>query len=264
MSVLQAIVLGALQGATEFLPVSSSGHLVIGRELLGLSDIPVLFDVLLHIATLTAVVVVLRRQVLAVATGTLRYLIGRRDEPARVMARIAVIIVCATLVTGILGVALRMVVDADDARTASALFLVTAVLLIAGKTRRGARTQADLGVVDGIVIGLFQAVAVLPGISRSGATITAGLFRGLDRGQAGEFSFLLSIPAILGALVLTLGDAEVLTAQLSVTALLAGCAAAMVVGATSIVLLLRLLRRGRLYLFAAYLVPLGIFGLIAF
>lgn len=264
MNVLQAVILGAVQGATEFLPVSSSGHLVIGRELLGLSGVPALFDVLLHIATLVAVVVVLRRRVLEVLVGTLRYLAGKRDETARAMARVAAIIVLATLVTGVVGVALRTVVNAESARIASALFLVTAVLLVASKTQRGTRTQSDLGVVDGIVIGLFQSVGVLPGISRSGATIAAGLFRGLDRSQAGEFSFLLSIPAILGALVLTAGDAGALTAQLSVPALLAGCAAALVVGTASIVLLLRLLRRGRLYLFAAYLVPLGIYGLIAF
>jgi undecaprenyl-diphosphatase len=264
MNTLQAIALGAMQGATEFLPVSSSGHLVVARELFQVADVPVLFDVLLHVATLLAVVVVLRRRVWAFITALGRWGVRRATEQDRPYLRLIPIIIVTTAVTGAVGVGLDASFDIRNPRVTSGLFLVTAVLLILTKWARGSRAFSRIGWIDSVVLGLAQGFGVLPGISRSGVTISAALYSGMDRKTAGEYSFLLSIPAILGALVLTLRDAEALRAQVAPIAVVAGCLAAAIVGFLALVGLLRLVQAGRMYYFAAYLIPLGIWGLFTF
>jgi undecaprenyl-diphosphatase len=264
VSLIQAILLGALQGATEFLPVSSSGHLVITKELFGAANVPVLFDVLLHVATLVAVVIVLRGQVGAFL-GALGRLVSRTtEERDRPYLRLIPIIVVTTVITGVIGIGLDSVFDIRNPTIASALFLVTAVLLILTRWARGNRRLAAIGWTDAAVLGVAQGFGVLPGISRSGITISAALYAGMDRKTAGEYSFLLSIPAILGALVLTLRDFESLGTQVALGAIIAGCVTAAIVGYVALRVLLRLVRAGRLYLFALYLIPLGIWGLTYF
>lgn len=262
MTVLQAIALGALQGATEFLPVSSSGHLVVARELFGVAHIPVLFDVLLHVATLIAVVVMLRGHVAAFFVAIARAIGRRAGEVDRVYLRLIPLIVVTTIVTGAVGIGLNRAFDIRAIATTSAMFLVTALLLMLTRRAGGARTLSGVGWLDTLRIGIAQGFGVLPGISRSGITISAALFTGFDRRTAGEYSFLLSIPAILGALVLTAGEAGDLGSAVSPLALIAGCATALAVGLASLAILLRIVRAGRLYLFAIYLVPLGLTGLL--
>ncbi|MFW5828121.1 MAG: undecaprenyl-diphosphate phosphatase [Alkalispirochaeta sp.] len=264
MNTLQAIALGVLQGATEFLPVSSSGHLVVTKELFGVAHVPILFDVLLHVATLFAVVVVLRRQVWAFLVAMGRFMRRTAQEEDQPYLRLVPIIIVTTAVTGGFGIGLDRLFDIRNPVITSALFLVTALLLVATRWFHGSRGLSQIRWLDALILGIAQGFGVLPGISRSGATISVALYSGMDRRTAGEYSFLLSIPAILGALVLTLSDAEALGAQVGVGPLVAGCLAAAVVGYGALTALLRLVRAGKLSLFAWYLVPLGVAGLIYF
>jgi undecaprenyl-diphosphatase len=264
VSILQAIVLGAVQGATEFLPVSSSGHLVIMKQLFGSTDVPILFDVLLHVATLMAVLVVFweRVKVLLIVTG--RFLVGRRQTEDGPYLRLIILMLVATVITGAIGVALDSIDTIRTPRLTSALFLVTALLLVLTVRTNGWRPLERLRWIDAIVVGFAQGAGVLPGISRSGITIATGLYLGMDRRTAGEFSFLLAIPAVLGALVLTLTDAGELGATVPPAALITGFVAALAVGYLALRILLRFIRGGRLYVFALYLVPLGVWGLFTF
>ena len=264
MTTVQAIVLGALQGATEFLPVSSSGHLVITKEIFGAATVPVLFDVLLHVATLVAVVIVLRRQVWLLLRASLRWMGRRTQAEDRPYLRLIPLIVVTTGITGGIGVFFDSRFDIRNPVVTSLLFLVTAGFLIATRWARGDRPLTRIRWVDTLVLGVAQGFGVLPGISRSGITISTALYTGMDRGAAGEYSFLLSIPAILGALVLTLGDAGELGAQVGTVPILAGFLSAMMVGFFALTLLMKIVRAGRISLFALYLIPLGIWGLITF
>ena len=264
MTTTHAILLGALQGATEFLPVSSSGHLVITKELVGASEVPVLFDVLLHVATLFAVIVVLRVRVAAFLGALSRFATRSVEDRDIPYLRLIPMIVVTTVITGAIGVGLDSLFDIRNPTATSVLFIVTAGMLIATRWAAGRRGLERIGWSDAVVLGIAQGFGVLPGISRSGVTISTALYSGMDRKTAGEYSFLLSIPAILGALALTLRDIETLGTQVSGTAIIAGCVSAAAVGYLALVGLLRLIQAGRLYLFAAYLIPLGIWGIVYF
>ena len=262
MNHLQSIILGMVQGITEFLPVSSSGHLALGRRLFGLSQVPLLYDILLHAATLTVVLIVFRRRVLAILAGLFAWVRGRAGQEELRQARLAGLILLATLVTAMLGIPLNKLDLEADPKIISGLFLVTAAVLVASSRRPGARRLEAVRLKDALLIGLAQGIGALPGVSRSGATISAALATGMDRADAGEFSFLLSIPAVLGALALKLRDAGALSEQVEPSVLAAGMAAAAITGFAALFLLLRLVRNGRLKYFAFYLVPLGLAGLV--
>ncbi len=264
MNTIQAMALGFLQGATEFLPVSSSGHLVVARELFGVATIPVLFDVLLHVATLVAVVIVLRGQVAAFLVALWRLAVKKVRDEDRPYLRLIPIIIVTTGITGVIGIGLDAAFDIRNPLVTSILFLVTAVILIFTRWSRGSRVLAGISWKDAAILGVAQGFGVLPGISRSGITISAALYSGMDRKTAGEYSFLLSIPAILGALVLTARDLDSLATQMSIGAVVAGCVVAGVVGFVALKTLLRVVRAGKMYLFSLYLIPLGIWGLFFF
>jgi undecaprenyl-diphosphatase len=264
MSVLQSLLLGVLQGVAEFLPISSSGHLALAQTLMGLREVPVLYDVLLHVSTLLVVLIVFRKRVAAILGSLWRGLRGRRRPEDRENLRLALWILLATVATAAVGLLLSRFEGVLLGRPdlISILFLVTAAILIATAFFRGERGYLELGVAGALLIGLAQGVGVLPGVSRSGITIAAVLFLGLQREKAGEMAFLLAIPAILGALVLQLRQAGELGAAVAPLPLAAGLLASLVVGLAALLLLLRLVRRGRLYLFSLYLIPAGVAGLL--
>lgn len=246
---LQAIVLGLVQGLTEFLPISSSGHLVVVPAVMGWDKPSLTFDILLHMGTLAAVVLYFRRELIALAVGVL----GGGDDPVRAR-RLAGYLLIGTVPAGVLGLTLGGVFE-DLFQTplyAAGGLVVTAGILL-GTERLGQRAKRRE--VDGrvaVTVGLAQAVALSPGISRSGATIGAGLWLGLSREEATRFSFLLAIPAIAGAGLVSVGD--VAAGELEVTAsVVAGVVAAFVAGYASIGGLLRLVRTRSLDVFAAYL-----------
>jgi Uncharacterized bacitracin resistance protein len=279
MTIFQGIILGILQGVTEFLPVSSSGHLAVAQHLFGLNDLPLLYDVSLHVATLAAVVLYFRRQVweLLCAFGRL---VSRRPLSAEIRGtsgltrtdragrRTVVAIILATIITGALGVVVEKLLPDLPVKAICAGFIITAVILIVS-SMLAKRNQPDAAVPSegvswkqALAIGLAQGIGTLPGISRSGSTIAGGLLSGVDRASAGEFSFIVSIPAIIGAFILELKDMGGVSSAIGPAPVVAGCAAAFAVGYLSLTWLMKIIRKGRLEWFACYLIPAGILGIL--
>jgi undecaprenyl-diphosphatase len=213
---LQAVILGIVQGLTEPLPVSSSAHLVIVPAWIpGFKPPTVLFDVILHLGTLISILFFLRREILAIVAsllpsrGQAALSATEGGEERRANRRIALLIVVATFLTGTIGLLFKDRIEAlfDSIETTAVMLLVTGVLLfLSDRVKKTTRGDQELNFGDGIVIGLVQAVALVPGISRSGSTMAFGIFRGLKRETAARFSFLLSIPAIAGAVVLKVAE----------------------------------------------------------
>ena len=245
MSVFQSILLGIIQGLCEFLPVSSSGHLVLAQNLLGVSEGGLLFNTLLHVGTLAAVFAVYYRDIWEMIRHPIR-----SDLRYLVLATIPA--VAATLLFG----------DFFDAAFAGRFlgvsFLATSVILYAGSKCHGHQTQIQ--VKNSLLMGVWQAVAILPGVSRSGSTISGGMFAGLTRERAARFSFLMSIPAICGSLVFQAKDilsGEAL-GEMGFLAVAAGMIAAAVTGYLAIRFMLRLLQKKSLNGFALYTLVLGV------
>ena len=252
MTIAQALLLGAVQGATEFLPVSSSGHLAVLKAVLDVGDVPILFDVILHIATLIVVVFVFRQRIWGILRSIGRWIARRANETDGDNLRLTWVIIVATGITAVIGLGIGQLNIGASPRVVSALFIVTGLILIASRFFSGTRDYREIGLRDG----------VFPGISRSGITISAGLVSGLNREKAGEFAFLVSIPAILGAFILTIRDAGELSESVGALPLTVGFVAALIVGTAALTVLLRLVRSGKLFYFAIYLIPLGVAGLI--
>ena len=264
MTLFQSLFLGALQGVAEFLPVSSSGHLVVFRNFMDLGEIPVLFDIMLHGATLLVVLIVFRRTIGSLLASLWRFIIRRQEPADRTNLRLILVILLASVFTAGLGLVIESLDVGSSPRIVAVLFFVTAAVLLGTRFIKtpGGGGYEKAGVKTAIITGIAQGLAVLPGISRSGITISSALFAGLSREKAGEYSFILSIPAIAGAMILQMKDFELLSKSVSSAVLLAGMAAAFVVGLASILLLLRLVRKSRLYFFSFYLIPFGIISLI--
>jgi undecaprenyl-diphosphatase len=277
MNLIQAIVLGIVQGVTEFAPVSSSAHLVLVPWLFGWPSPGVAFDAILHWGTLTAVMVYFWRDWVRVIKGFFRSLTTRGPLNARPGGRLADAdgrlawwIIVGTIPAMVLGLAFKDFFESlfSSPPAVGALLLVTALILVLGE-RAGARVRDrsrgldQMNLVDTLLVGLAQATAIAPGISRSGATISTGLARGLKRDAAARFSFMLGAPIILGAGLLPLLDllkAGGLRQELPI--LIIGFLAAAVAGYFCIKFLLSYLRHGSLYIFAAYCAVIGAASLL--
>ncbi|MEJ2211384.1 MAG: undecaprenyl-diphosphatase UppP [Anaerolineae bacterium] len=264
MTLLRAIILGILQGATEFIPVSSSGHLVLVPWLLGWPEPGLTFDTVLHLGTLLAVLAYFWRDWWRLITAWLRGLVRWQwDDPD---ARLAWLLVLGSIPAAVLGFFLESFFESLFGQPAWVAFflLVTAALLALSEwLGRRQRKMEELRWPDALFIGLGQALAIAPGMSRSGSTIAAGLARGLERPAAARFSFLLGTPVILGAGVFQLLDLLALPDPMAqAPALLVGFVAAAVSGYLCIWGLLRYLQRGRLYPFAIYCALAGSAALI--
>jgi undecaprenyl-diphosphatase len=266
LTTFQAAVLGVVQGLTEFVPVSSSAHLVIVPFLLRWPVPDLAFDTAVHLGTALAVVAYFASDLAGILTSGFRVARRRGREHDGERARLIPLLAVATVpaaVAGLLGERLfeEFFTSAEDVERIGALvvglfLLVTAGLLVLGEAvlarRGGAGRGIDgIGYLDAVVVGLFQAVAIAPGISRSGATIVAGLFIGLHREASARFSFLLSLPAILGAAILALPDVP---EGADLGPMLWGGAAAAVSGFAAIAFLLRYLRTRTMRPFAVYCV----------
>jgi undecaprenyl-diphosphatase len=275
MSVWQAIVLGIVQGLTEFLPVSSSAHLLVVPWLLGWEAPGLAFDAALHLGTLAAVIVYFWRDltamVLAFPHAILRPgTILRSHDPADVMPRLSLLIALGTIPGLIIGVLGQSTIDAayhpegvtpDRVIVAVAIALIALALLLwwAERAARHVRQMDSLTTRDALIIGLAQAGALIPGVSRSGATITAGLFRGLTRADAARFSFLLGAPIVAAAGAKGLLDtlsSGLDAGQLGVFAV--GLLASALAGFAAIWGLLRYLQRASTMVFIVYRVVLGV------
>jgi undecaprenyl-diphosphatase len=258
VTAFQAIVLGLTQGAAEFLPISSSGHLVIVPAIFGWDKPPVAFDVLLHLATLLAVVIYFRADLWGMVRGFFSRDLARAAE-----RRLAWLIIIGTIPTGIIGLAFDDLFESMFGAVGfvGVFLLVTAVILTVAErlSRKTGHDPSAMRWWQAVLIGIAQGAAIAPGISRSGATMAAGLGVGLDREQAARFSFLLSVPSILlagawAARELLTGD--VLMPSLGISAL--GFVAAAVSGYAAIAGLIAYLRKRPLYPFAVYVALAGI------
>ena len=264
MTLLRAILLGILQGATEFIPISSSGHLVLVPWLLNWPQPRLAFDVIVHWGTVVAVLGVFWRDLYRLLLAGFKSL--RTRSLADPEARVAWWIVIGTIPAVVVGYLFEDFFEAlfGTPVAAAVLLLVTGIVLSVSE-RLGARTREAEGMswLDALLVGLAQAAAIAPGISRSGATIAAGLFLGVKRAAAARFSFLLVVPAILGAGVLSLLDLASEGGLAGDWPLLAsGFLAAAISGYVCIRFLLSYLRQGRLYVFAVYVWLLGAASLV--
>lgn len=265
MSLTQALILGIIQGLTEFLPISSSGHLVIFQNLFGLKEPDLFFDVALHLGTLMAILIVLRRDVCSLIKGTFCFLVYRMrsqnqniDDQEKTMARLAGLLFIGLIPTAALGFFLQ---DAfrllfNSLLAVGIMLIITGTLLWLTKTTgEGIKDNISMSVLDAIIIGFVQGLSIAPGISRSGATIAFGLFRKLKKTAAVRFSFLLSIPSILGAIILEwenplLHEGELLN-------VISGTLIAALVGYICLNILIRMVQKGHFHFFSPYCWALG-------
>lgn len=252
----QAAVLGALQGATEFLPISSDGHLAIGAMLFGTTEMPLAFVVMLHAGTLLATLLAFRADVARLVVGLLR---GLREPRAWLRTDdgwLALTVVVASVPTAIVGLALEDTVEAwADVKWIVGVCLLGSATAVGVTSIARARTER-LSLGAACVLGVAQGLAVLPGLSRSGSTIACAMLLGLSGPTAFRLSFLLSLPAVGGAVLLKALDREALAGLGAQVAL--GAAVAFVVGLAAIWAVRETVSRGKLWLFALYLVPLGL------
>jgi len=247
MNILQAIILGIIQGLTEFLPISSSGHLVLFQKIFGINEPTLIFDTMVHVGTLVAVV--------AVFWGDIAALLRKPFQ------KLTWLIIAGTIPTGIIGVLFSDYFEAmfENAKTLGFEFIATGVIILfAERLGRGRKGVRETSYLDAAFIGVMQGAAIMPAISRSGLTIAGSLFRDLDRDFAAKFSFLLSIPAILGAAVFQAKDIfEAGAAAVNIPAIAAGTVAAAVAGYASVKLMIGILRKGSLKVFSYYVFALG-------
>lgn len=264
MNVVQAVVLGVVEGITEFLPVSSTAHLLITEKLLGLpmktqqeKDAIIGFTAVVQVGAILAAVLYFARDILALIKGLVGGVSseGRRDPEFR----FALAVLVGSLPIGVVGFALKDVIKKIDTRLvviALGLIVFSAVFVLAERRAAQDRAERSLTVTDGFVIGLAQCLALVPGVSRSGATISAGLLRGLDRVSATRLSFLLGIPALLAAGAYELKDAGKASGGAGPTVLATIVAFGVALGA--IAFLLRLVARFPITAFVPYRVLLGV------
>lgn len=267
MDTIEALILGIVQGITEFLPISSSAHIIVVPWLFGWDEPGLTFNVAVHIGTLLAVLLFFRTDIFAMAIALPKGLLA--GQPLRdPMSRLALIILAGTIPAGLAGVFLSDWIEsvfhtgAEGGGTfiviAAMLIVVGLLLLLAERTLPQERGASGIGWRDGIVIGVAQAIALIPGTSRSGVTITAGMALGLRKEVAARFSFLLGIPAVAGAgLLETLDLVRNGLPSDQIVPFIVGGASALVVGYLSIAFLLRFLQTNSVLIFTAYRIGLG-------
>lgn len=252
MNLIQAILLGIVQGATEFLPISSSGHLVLFQKILGVAEPTLTFDIVVHLGTLVAVFAVFWKDILSLLR--------------RPFQRMTLLLIAGTIPTGIIGIVFKDFFEElfASGRTLGIEFLITgSVLFFAENLSRGYKDVEETSLLDAAFVGLMQGAAILPAVSRSGLTISGALFRNMDRDFAARFSFLLSIPAILGAAVFDMKDVlETGLENLDSVSLGAGFIFAAIFGYISIKYMIGMLRKGKMRVFSYYVFILGTLVLI--
>lgn len=273
MSLIGAILLGIVQGIAEFLPISSSGHLAVLQNLFDVNDVAeshLLFDVMLHLGTLISVIIAYRRDILEILRSLVGLITGKGGrsltaEPYGPPRRFVLMIIVATLPL-LLVLPVKDTIESLSGNTiyVGIILILTGVMLFAAdRLKPGRKNEKNMTYLDALLIGFGQAVATVPGLSRSGTTISVGMARGLDREYAVKFSFILSLPAILGANILTIAKAA--RAGIDSSALpvyLAGVAVAAVVGFFAIKLVRLLAQKGKFGRFAYYCFAVGLAAII--
>jgi undecaprenyl-diphosphatase len=276
-SLVYYVLLGVLQGVTEFLPISSSGHLVAAQALLSVRSPGIILEVSLHFGTLVAILIVFRREVWEIIRDTCHgcWLVAKGNGHSTAVETnprlpLGVAIVVGTVPAGVTGLLVRDAIEGlfhSDVRLTGIFLLITGILLLASRCAPDGKIRR-VGPARGLLVGIAQACALLPGISRSGSTIVVGYYLGIERSAAARFSFLLAIPALAGAMVLETARLVQRAGAGSVAidnpgALVVGTGTAALVGWLCLVVLLRVVKGGKLHWFAAYCIPAGL-GLILY
>jgi undecaprenyl-diphosphatase len=248
----EALILGLIQGLTEWFPVSSSGHLVIFQHFLTVEE-PVAFDLLLHIASLLVILIVFFKDILELIKGVLRW------DKAYVIYAIQIIL--ASVPIAIVGILFEDAIDAafSNLLVVGVCLIITSGLLFASQWPK--EKSLDITYRSAISIGLAQAIAVFPGLSRSGATNSVGLIQGTKPEQSGKFAFIIAIPALVGASIFKLDE---LTAITDWDAIIIGVFTTFIVGILALKLFLKLLNAKKIHYFAPYCVVMGLFAIILF
>jgi len=259
---IESLILGTVQGLTEFLPVSSSGHLVIFKGLFGIRSQNIVFEIMVHFGTLLAVLAYFRKRISAMVIAVAKTPFKRKTETSNSDLRLALYLVIGTIPAVLIGLTFKSQIEKafDSPVWASGMLIVTALILFS--TRWTADKSRALNTGRSFAVGLAQALAIMPGISRSGSTISMGMWIGMNKSEAAEFSFLLSIPAIAGAMVLDIFDiinSFYDTGQIPVYLL--GTAAAALVGYISIAFLLSIIKKGKFFYFGLYCLLVGLLGI---
>ncbi len=252
MQIIKAIILGLIQGLTEFLPVSSSGHLSIFKNILGFESANISFEIFLHFGSLIAVLIYFRKEIAELFVSTLKIKSNQTKDLDN--KKIVLYLLIATIVTGSLGIIFKDTFESlfESPLFASImLFLTGTIIFISDKAKSGRIKLSEMGIIRSLLIGFGQFLSILPGISRSGTTIAISIFAGIKRESAARFSFLLSIPAILGAIVLSISDMTKLSSQEWIAYIL-GASAAFISGYLVISILIDFVKKQKLKYFSYY------------
>jgi undecaprenyl-diphosphatase len=265
MTILDAIILGFIQGASEFLPISSSAHLVIAQGLLHVKEPSIFLEVALHVGTLLSVLIYFRRDIVGLLSGFFTYLFTRKRTQNRSSFRLSLYIILGSIPAGVGGLLFKDWFEAqfDSASFCGYMLLITATVLLLTWFARNRKRPVNA--LRALVIGIAQFCAILPGISRSGSTIATGLFMGITPREAARFSFLLSLPAVAGAALLKASElrhATVSNADLTDFAI--GATVSFIVGLAAIHYLLKIVSSRHFYLFGFYCLLAGIFTILYF
>lgn len=259
MSLIEAIVLGIVQGLTEFLPVSSSGHLELTKTILGDNSVPeesLLMTVVLHAATALSTIVIFRKDIMELLGGLFQF---KNNEQFKYSVKIVISMVPAALV----GVLLE---DEIEQLFGGQILLVGLMLLVTGTllflADRAKNTDKSVTTPNALIIGISQAIAILPGISRSGATISTSVLLGIDRQKAARFSFLMVVPLILGKMAKDLASGDLMASQTETSLLVVGFIAAFIAGLIACQWMISLVKRSQLKYFSYYCYVVGIAAII--
>ncbi|MBI5464499.1 MAG: undecaprenyl-diphosphate phosphatase [Ignavibacteriales bacterium] len=267
MSVLQATILGVLQGFAEFLPISSSGHLVLAQHLLNITNgNDFTFDVYVHFGTLLSVVVIFWRDIVDITRAMLRAIVSFRwkeQYDTNEQVRLGFALAVSTIPAGVIGVLFHDAIKEafNDPKLVAMNLVITGLILFLTKLAKPTEGK-KAGIVAGLVVGIAQAVAILPGISRSGSTISTAMYLKISPVQAARFSFLMSIPVIAGAALLETKNLVKHGFDVGIAPLAVGTIVSAIMGYFSIKVLLAVLQRGKLSWFAIYCLTVGVLGIL--
>lgn len=255
MSFIEAIILGIVQGLTEFLPVSSSGHLELGKAILGDTSLPqesMMFTIILHFATALSTLVIYRREVSRIVAGLFQF---QNNEETRFSLKILLSMIPAAAVGVLFNDEIEQLFNRQIVLVGIMLWVTGLLLFVADRARN---TQRNVSLSNAIVIGIAQAIAILPGISRSGATISTSVLLGVDRTKAASFSFLMVVPLILGKIAKDLLEGGFnLTTDHQISVLAAGFLAAFITGLIACKWMIKLVRNAQLTYFSYYCFAVG-------
>lgn len=262
MSLIESIILGLLQGLTEFLPVSSSGHLELGKEILGLElngTDSLTFDVIVHAGTALSTIVVFRKDILGIITGLLKF---KWNDEWKFALNVIISLVPAAFIGLFFDEEIEVLFQ-GQVLLVGAMLIITGLLLFLAD--RAKRTERSVKPLDAVIVGISQAVAILPGISRSGATISTSVLLGIDREKAARFSFLMVLPLIIGKTLLDLksiAEGTLETGTVGSTALIFGFIAAFIAGVLACSWMIKLVKNAKLKWFAFYCFAVGIIAAV--